>query len=525
VQGTEPAAPARSRHDDEEDSAVFWPSRPSPGSWRKDFQTSVRTGFGDRLSAAGNGQEPALATERGHSDKTATIDRTSGDSGLHGKDVTTVSGSGYAALAATWRRNGSADRPRHGGRHKARRLTSAASNFQLGPVVDRVRTGIRGAARGIAARAGNANLAGKRQFLIPAITVLCAVVVLFGIVRTIKGQQARQLQQRFDSLVTAAAQLESQARTDGDRNEAQGLVRRSQALLDQAGALQPNQQRVAALRKDLQADLDRLDNVLPLPDPAILTNFGSVAKDVNSGAMAVDATAMYALDGGQRVLQFLRQSKQASAAATKGDKSGANQLGAPKLLALRDAGLLILDGNRNLWSYSSGSHNLQQIGLKSADTWKDPTAMAAYGPNLYVLDAALGNIFRYASRDGIFTDQPSRFFEKDNPDVLRQSVAIHHQRATSAAGQGHTNRHASRLPVAVRARRRQQSRGGDRQRRPLSAAVQPEPTCPRHRLLARRASPPVVRRGRQYAVPVRTAVLKKAPSFRTLSPPGSRPVL
>ncbi|MFI5269287.1 MAG: hypothetical protein ACHQ7M_18075, partial [Chloroflexota bacterium] len=251
------------------------------------------------------------------------------------------------------------------------------------------------------------------------------LLVFIMAVRTIKGQQARQIQQRFDSLVTAATQLEGQARIDADHNEAQGLVRRAQALLDQATTLQPNQQRVGAVRKDLQDDLDRMDSVVVLPEPAVLANFSAAAKDVNMTAVAADGSAFYGLDGsGQRLVQLLRQSSQPSIAASRGDKSGANQLGAPKLLTVRDNGALVLDSNRTLWGYSASKPKLEQIGLKSAETWKDATAMSAYGPNLYVLDATLGNVWRYASRDGIFTDAPTRFFEKDNPDLLRQGVSL-----------------------------------------------------------------------------------------------------
>jgi len=174
----------------------------------------------------------------------------------------------------------------------------------------------------------------------------------------------------------------------------------------------------------MQDDVDRMDSIVALPEPAVPANFGGMAKDVNMTVIAADSSAFYGLDGGgQRLLQLVRQSSQRSIAASRGDKAGTNQLGVPKLLTVRDNGALVLDSNRTLWSWSSSKPKLEQIGLKSAETWKDATAMSAYGPNLYVLDAALGNVFRYASRDGIFTDAPTRFFEKDNPDLLHQAVS------------------------------------------------------------------------------------------------------
>ena len=307
----------------------------------------------------------------------------------------------------------------------AERRWPGAASQQLLPALARTRGIVSQMLAGAARRVAAFDFTAKRQFLVPGLAMVFTLLVFLVAVRTIKGEQARQIQQRLDSLVTAAGQLEGQARIDADHNEAQGLIRRAQALLDQAATLQPNQPRVAAVRQELQADLDRMDGVVALPRPAVLANFGSVAKGANMTAIAADGSAFYGLDGGgQHLLQVIRQSSQPSIAASKGDKSGANQLGALKLLTVRDGGALVLDSNRTLWSYSASKPKLEQIGLKSAETWKAATAMSAYGPNLYVLDATLGNVFRYASRGGIFTDAPTQFFEKDNPDLLRQSVSL-----------------------------------------------------------------------------------------------------
>jgi hypothetical protein len=296
---------------------------------------------------------------------------------------------------------------------------------QLGPALTRLHDAAVSGAALARSRIGGFDFRGKRPLLVPLLTAAIVVLVVLGAVRTIRAQQARQLQQRYDSLVTAAAQLESQARAEGDRNQSQSLIRRAQALVDQAASLRSDQPQVAGLRKDLQADLDRLDNILGLPDPTILGNFSSLGKDAATSDMVANPGAFFALDsGGQRVLQFQRDTKQLAPAAAKGDKGGNNQLGDPKLLAIRDNGLLILDSNRTLWSYDPSKKALNQIGLKSSDSWKDATAMAAYGPNVYILDATLGNIYRYASRDGIFTDAPTRFLQDDNKSLLGSAISL-----------------------------------------------------------------------------------------------------
>jgi hypothetical protein len=371
-----------SRPSCEED--VRWPVRPTPGAWRAQFQEMKRVVVSSRpvITAPVASPPPEPEPEPASAPRPSRLP------------------------PPTWRRYAQPASKRRLSLPPLGRFFSAAL-----PVL-----------RAFNERLSRVDFAGRRHLLMPLFAAACVVLVFFGAMRTIKAQQARQLQQRFDSLVTAAAQLETQARNEPDRGSAQSLVRRAEALLDQAATLQPNQPKIAAVRKDLEADLERLDSIFALPGPALLASVNSVGKDVNPTLLAIDPNAAYLLDAsGQRVIQYLRQSKQLAVIASKGDKSGPNQLAPPRLIAPRENGLLILDSSRNLWSWSG--NKLQQIGLKSQDAWREPAAMAAYGPNLYILDPTVGNVFRYVSREGLFGDPPSRLLEKDTPD-LRQGVSL-----------------------------------------------------------------------------------------------------
>jgi hypothetical protein len=425
AQATPRQVPAEYSQDEDDDPNILWPARPGVGGATRARRISVSEQVTSRTQPAVSRPASSSWPSRARSIASDARSRLAGKS-PHLSSPTAVGeetgggmGSRPASLSLGWRALAG-----NRGPSQERRRPSVAGQ-QLLPALARSRAALSDGWSRFASRAATFDFASKRRLLVPAVAAVLVLLVLLAAVRTIKGQQTRQIQQRFDSLVTAAAQLEGQARIDADHNEAQGLVRRAQALLDQATTLQPNQPRVASVRKDLQDDLDRMDSVVVLPQPAVLANFAGAAKDVNVTAIAADGQAFYGLDGGgQRLLQVMRQSSQSGVAASKGDKSGTNQLGVPKLLTVRDNGALLLDSNRALWSYSAAKPKLEQIGLKSAETWKDATAMSAYGPNLYVLDATLGNVWRYASRDGIFTDAPTRFFDKDNPDLLRQGVSL-----------------------------------------------------------------------------------------------------
>ena len=288
-----------------------------------------------------------------------------------------------------------------------------------------IRAALLSTLKGANGRLAAIDLGGRRRLVVPLLGLLVAILVAVIGVRAVKAQQAHQLQQRFDSLVSASSQLESQARSSGDRNESQSLIRRAQALLDQAATLEPNQPQVTGLRKDLQGDLDRLDSILALPAPSVVANLAAAAKDVNATSLAGGAAGFFVLDGGgHRVFQMPVGQTAPATIATKGDKAGSNQLADPQAISAVDGNVLILDSNRNLWRYSPDKKALAQVGLQSSDSWKSTTAMAGYGPNAYILDATLGNIYRYASRDGQFTEPPTRFFEKDDPAVIGKGISL-----------------------------------------------------------------------------------------------------
>ncbi|MDE3076724.1 MAG: hypothetical protein KGJ86_15000, partial [Chloroflexota bacterium] len=290
------------------------------------------------------------------------------------------------------------------------------------------RIDVAGRARGAAAAVRAVLTHGRPRwnFLPPALVILLAVgLVLLG-VHTVQTQQRQQLNQRFDSLISAAQQLEGQARTTADQAEAQSLIRRSQALVDQAAKLRHDQVPATTLRKALQADLDRLNKIDELPDPAILATFDGMDKHANAAELTGDSSALYVLGGGQgKVFQVMRVQKTVRAVLAKGQKVGQTEVATPVLLASRDGGgLLVLDSEHHLWQYEPSKGTVTTVGLQDAGTWKNAQDLGSYGQNLYVLDPTAGNILRYVPHGTQYSLPPSRFFEKDNQTALGGAVSM-----------------------------------------------------------------------------------------------------
>ncbi|MGH2469267.1 MAG: hypothetical protein ACRDGF_04265, partial [Chloroflexota bacterium] len=269
----------------------------------------------------------------------------------------------------------------------------------------------------------------RRTLLLPALLAAVVLAILLIAVRQLHSQQRQQLNQRYQSLIGAAQQVETQAR--GNANHAQALtqIQQAQALLDQAGTLQHDQTSARALRATLTNDVNKLSNIVALPaatlvaavDPAAATAAG--AGDL---VLTGDSSALYVLDRTQgKVVQVMRVQKSSAAVVSQGQAVGSAKMGAPELESeASDGSLIVLDSAHNAWQYVPNKNDLVALNLKGISAWKSAQDVASYGGNLYVLDAALGNIWRYVPTNGAYVDAPSRFFATDRPAQLDSAISM-----------------------------------------------------------------------------------------------------
>ncbi|MHB8619662.1 MAG: NHL repeat-containing protein, partial [Chloroflexota bacterium] len=136
--------------------------------------------------------------------------------------------------------------------------------------------------------------------------------------------------------------------------------------------------------------------------------------------------AVYAIGGDrQTVFQVARVQKSVSAAAKKGQAGTGGRMDAPALVATDNGDLLVLDAKRKLWRYSGTRNSLQMMGLKGSGQWKQAQALVPYGPNVYVLDPAAGNIYRYVpGPGGQYTNAPTLFFPRSDRALLGKAVGM-----------------------------------------------------------------------------------------------------
>ncbi|MBI2773055.1 MAG: hypothetical protein HYX56_00980 [Chloroflexi bacterium] len=141
--------------------------------------------------------------------------------------------------------------------------------------------------------------------------------------------------------------------------------------------------RLAQLRDEIAGIEDKLSGVI--------IDLSKVA----SGAAPVDLTqtvnGLYAADpGAGRLWRIFGDPLQTGVVLQRG---GGLAIGTPVAVTSVDAALLTLDDARKLWK--AEGNTVKEVAIPKTDTWKSATDLATFAGNVYVLDGASGQLWRY----------------------------------------------------------------------------------------------------------------------------------
>jgi hypothetical protein len=273
-----------------------------------------------------------------------------------------------------------------------------------------------------------------RIFPVPRLAVLAAVTILvvglvawFAMPRSVQENQ----EQRFTSLL-ADARTSLQAASQGqvtDAAQRRALLSSSLARLDEAAAIYPDDGQMRALRIQAQAALADLDAIVDLGEMRLVADLDlEVAGELSLQQMVVGGGAAFLLDeAGSRVVE-LPLSPGASAPAAQEEGAGPTPAGARVVLqagelagavkasrplyifwwqAEGESGrLLVLDDQRHLFSVTPGGEAAPLV-LRGAQEWGSLDGAATFGGNLYILDVASNQVWRYPPTDSGFDSERS----------------------------------------------------------------------------------------------------------------------
>jgi len=254
---------------------------------------------------------------------------------------------------------------------------------------------------------------GVMAALLLALLAWCAVPPLLSEDR---DQELKTLIQTVGTQITSAEQSPNPV---VQREAATAAL----AALAQARALNPEDARIAPLSGRLQAlldDLDAIEDVAGLR--SILTFEGAVTAPFSPLALIAGGGDLWLLDGDRgRVLRVdpvggvapeeVYLPGGAYSASEEGTAAREGVTAGEAIFATWDetAGrLLVLDQDRQLFAVAPGA-SPTPLALRDAAAWRSVGGIAAYDGNLYVLDPAGGEVWRYlpagegfdSERDGL----------------------------------------------------------------------------------------------------------------------------
>jgi len=273
-----------------------------------------------------------------------------------------------------------------------------------------------------------------RIFPVPRLAVLAALAVLvvglvawFAVPRSVEENQ----EQRFTSLL-ADARTSLDAVRQGrmaDAAQRRGLLSGALARLDEAAAIYPDDGQVQGLRVQVQAALADLDAVVDLGEMRLVADLDlQLAGDLSLQQVVVGGGAAFLLDeAGGRVVE-LPLSPEANPPSAGEEGGGPTPAGARVVFQAGElAGvvkasrplyilwwqaegergrLLVLDDQRHLFSLVPGGEAAPLV-LRGAQEWGSLDGAAAFGGNLYILDVASNQVWRYPPTDSGFDSERS----------------------------------------------------------------------------------------------------------------------
>jgi hypothetical protein len=258
-----------------------------------------------------------------------------------------------------------------------------------------------------------------RLFPVPRLAVLAALAVLIvtlvawlAVPRSVEQNR----EETYASLLADARASLQEVRQGGMGDATQRRVLLSGALanLDEAASIYPDDGQARALRLQVQDSLADLDAVVDLGEMRLVADVDlQVAGELSIQHIVVGGGAAFLLDQeGGRVLELpTGEGGSARVVFQQGVLAGSVMASRPLYILWSqpegDAGrLLVLDDQRHLFSLTPGG-TAAPLVLRDSQEWGSLDGAASYGGNLYVLDVASDQVWRYPPTDSGFDSERS----------------------------------------------------------------------------------------------------------------------
>ena len=250
---------------------------------------------------------------------------------------------------------------------------------------------------GRAGRVGGPAVPWRLAGLVAGVAVVIALLAWTVVPRLLNEDRAAEL----DRALAAATQQVSAADSASGPNERRQSLQQALVEVEKARAISADDPRVGALEQGARQRLDLLDAITNVEQlTPVLTFAGTITAPVNPEQLVVGGRAVWLMESGRgRVFRIDPQAQNSAIEVYRAGESYSRTTARDPVSIAWDGAkkrLLILDAGRTLFSVGDdASARPAVIALRGAADLKSTVAMTVYLSNLYVLDSAGGEVWRY----------------------------------------------------------------------------------------------------------------------------------
>lgn len=233
------------------------------------------------------------------------------------------------------------------------------------------------------------------RFAIAAVVLLALVGMLAWWQLPRSVEQSRE--ERFAALVADARAANARAQSTSDPGLRRQLLTDAQAKITDAAKIHGDDGELLAIGTDVEAAIGVLNAVYEVREFEPIANMEELA----TGTLSVTRTVIgggsaYLLDSGQRRIWRVPLEGGNPESVFKDGEIGFVTPGRPVSIGWsEDTGvLIILDDMRQVFGYFP-DRGVLPLTVRGAEGWGSGDSIATSGGNLYVLDAAAGQVWRY----------------------------------------------------------------------------------------------------------------------------------
>ena len=250
---------------------------------------------------------------------------------------------------------------------------------------------------GRAGRGGGAAVPWRLASLVVGIAAVIGILAWTLLPRLLNEDRAAEL----DAAIAAATQQVATADSAAGPNERRQALQQALVDIEKARAISAQDSRVAALEQSARGRLDLLDAITNVEQlTAVLTFAGTITAPVNPEQLVVGGRAVWLMESGRgRVFRVDPQAQNSAIEVYRTGESYSRTTARDPVAIAWDSAknrLLILDAGRSLFAVADDA-NARPVGiaLRGAADLKSTVSMTVYLSNLYVLDSAGGEVWRY----------------------------------------------------------------------------------------------------------------------------------